>query len=65
MKNKEFRPNEITEAAFDIYSNSDFNFYTDSEGIYYVGLNAKTSDIQELGGIADVEEYLLSFVDED
>ena len=64
MKRKEFRPEELTEKAFDVYSNSDFEFYTEKDE-YFVAYNANDTHPQKLGTIDDVESFLLQFVDEE
>ncbi len=64
MKNKnrykkEFSPSELTEKAFEVYSNSDITFYA-KDGSFWYGLNS-AEDPVELGTIEDVEEFLISF----
>lgn len=64
MKNKhryrkEFSPEELSERAFQIYSDSDITFY-EKDGSFWYDLN-QSEDPVELGALADVEEFLLSF----
>ena len=61
LKKYEFT-NELSNTAMDVYSNSDFTFYTDSNGIFWVADNCK-SDPQELGRLEAVEKYLVAFAD--
>lgn len=58
MKRKEFKPNELSKKAFDIYSNSDMVFWQDIDGIYYVSDTGSSQKFQ-VGNICDVEEYLI------
>lgn len=47
---------ELTEKAFDVYSNSDIVFYTEN-GEFYAGMNKKEQPFH-VGNIADVIEFL-------
>ena len=60
MKRVEFREYDLTEKAFEVYSNSDFAFWKDRTGKYYVADNQK-ADPHELGTIDDVNDFLEAF----
>lgn len=62
MKEYEFQ-NELSDKAFNIYSNSSFTFYKDKE-TFFVGYNSTDTPF-ELGNIKDVEEFLIGFADDD
>ena len=62
MKKHEFRENELSEKAFEVYSNSDFVFYTDNGYTFYASDNVHdTPDVVGNGTLQDVEEFLLQF----
>lgn len=64
MKKYEFTgTNELSEKAFGVYSNSDFTFYKDGDTFY--GAYNSSEDPFELGGLEDVETFLMGFSDED
>ena len=56
MKKYEFREYELSEKAFGAYSNSDFIFYEDENGRFFV-----TDTPIMLGTLQDVEDFLLQF----
>lgn len=60
MRKYEFT-NELTEKAFNVYSNSDFTFYKEKD-TFFVADN-QNSEPRELGTLEDVEEYLLIFAE--
>lgn len=47
---------ELTEKAFEVYSNSDIVFYA-KDGEFYAGMNKKEQPFR-VGNIADVIEFL-------
>ena len=55
---KEFRPEELSQKAYIIYSNSDFVFYQDGEKYYYADNNRDNPS--ELGTIESVNDFLES-----
>ncbi len=66
MKKKKYEftgTNDLSEKAFEIYSNSDFVFYKDSD-TFYASYNSSEEPF-ELGSIEDVESFLLSFEDDE
>lgn len=57
MKKYEFTgTNELTEKAFQVYSNSSFTFWKDGDTFYY-------SEKVELGTLEDVNEFLEQFAE--
>ena len=61
MKKYEFREWELSEQAFDVYSNSSFQFWRDGDR-FFVGDNPNDKP-SEVGDLADVEEFLLQFAE--
>ena len=62
MKRYEFREWELTEEAFDVYSSSDFVFYKDTDGTFFVSDNKYyIPNMVGDGTLQDVEEFLLQF----
>lgn len=57
----EFREWELTERAFEVYSDSDFIFYKEGETFYFA--DNYNSQPNEIGKLEDVEEFLLQFAD--
>lgn len=55
---KEFRPEELSAEAFEVYSNSDFVFYQDGEKYYYADNNRDNPS--ELGTLENVISFLES-----
>ena len=62
MKIYEFTgTNELTEKAFQVYSDSSFTFWKDGETFFYSdNLNGEKA---ELGSLEDVNEFLEQFAD--
>lgn len=54
--------NELTEKAFQVYSDSSFTFWKDRETFFYSD-NPNSQKI-ELGTLEDVNEFLESFAEE-
>lgn len=52
---------DISQKAFEVYSNSDFVFYKHKD-VYFVADN-QNSEPYEIGLLKDVEEFLLQFAD--
>ena len=62
MKIYEFTgTNELTEKAFQVYSDSSFTFWKDGETFFYS--DNPNSEKVELGSLEDVNEFLEQFVD--
>lgn len=62
MKRYEFTgTNELTEKAFQVYSDSSFTFWKDGCDFYYS--NNPNSEKVELGTLEDVNEFLEQFAD--
>ena len=62
MKKHEFTgTNELSEKAFEIYSNSSFVFYKEGD-TFFCADNSREKPF-ELGGLSDVEDFLLQFDD--
>lgn len=59
MKKYEFDETELTENAFRVYCDSDFEFYKENE-TFYVGYNSKDKPF-EVGTLADVNGFLEQF----
>lgn len=57
----QFMPYELSEKAFEIYSNSDFVFYIDHDGCYLWTENSKSTYYEQIGTLKDVEKFLLAF----
>lgn len=60
-KKIQFMPYELSEKAFEIYSNSDFTFYKYIDDDCYLCAENNTAFPYEIGTLKDVEEYLLMF----
>lgn len=58
IKKYEFCPSELSERAYAVYINSSFTFYKSNQGIYYCADNQSSTEIDEVGSLADVEEFL-------
>lgn len=59
MERYEFREYELTEEAFNVYSNSDFVFYKDVDGTFFVSDNKYSVPyLVGDGTLQDVEEFL-------
>lgn len=61
MKKIEFADYDLTEKAFEVYSNSDFRFY-ENNGVYYYSVGSE-DEKSELGDMAAVERFLLEFAE--
>ena len=62
MKKYEFTgTNELTEKAFQVYSDSSFTFWKDGETFFYS--DNPNSEKVELGSLADVIEFLEQFAE--
>ena len=62
MKRYEFTgTNELTEKAFQVYSDSSFTFWKDGETFFY--RDNPTSEKEELGTLEDVNEFLQQFAE--
>lgn len=62
MKKYEFREWELTKRAIEVYSNTDFVFYTDGQ-TFFIYENENSTHMIAQGTIKDVEEFLLEFAD--
>ena len=60
MKKHEFSASELTEKAFEVYSDSSFTFWTDATGTFYRSDNPNSEKV-EVGTIKDVNEFLEMF----
>lgn len=60
MKKYEFNKSELSEKAFEVYSNSSFTFWTDADGTFYRSDNLNSEKV-EVGTIEDVNEFLEIF----
>ena len=56
MRKVEFAPDQLGKEAYEIYSNSDYNFFGDENGMYYgaSGIGEKF----QLGSLKEVESFL-------
>lgn len=62
MKKYEFTgTNELTEKAFEAYSNSSFTFWKDEDTFFYS--DNPSSEKVKLGTLANVNEFLEQFAD--
>ncbi len=62
MKIYEFTgTNELTEKAFQVYSDSSFTFWKEGDNFYYS--DNPSSEKVELGSLEDVNEFLEQFAD--
>ena len=63
MKKVEFASYDFeNEKTYEVYSNSDFCFWKDENGVLYFSDNVKSEKI-ELGDMAAVERFLLEFAE--
>lgn len=60
MNKYEFDKSELTEKAFEVYSDSSFAFWTDAAGTFYRSDNPN-SEKAEVGTIEDVNDFLEMF----
>lgn len=64
MKRYEFTgTNELTEKAFDVYSNSYFVFYKDNAGTFWKADNQSADPDIEIGTIREVIDFLEQFAE--
>lgn len=63
LKRAYLREWDLSEKAFESYSQLSFVFYQDSNGAYYVA-DCPQSEPVHIGDINDLENYLLSYLDE-
>ena len=61
MKQYQFREWELSEEAYEVYSNSSFMFYKHKD-IFFVADN-QNSEPYEVGSLIDVENFLRQFSD--
>lgn len=62
MKRHEFREYDLSEKAFNVYSNSDFVFYENSDGEFFVANNQNSKPFMVGNGtINDVNDFLEIF----
>ena len=64
MKKYKFHPTELSEKAFKVYSTSDFTFYKDGDQ-WYGSDSPKENPTMKFKDIADIEEFLEEFSDEE
>lgn len=57
MRKVEFKSDQLEKEAYEIYSNSDYNFFVDENGMYY-GVIGNGEKFQ-LGSMKDVESFLM------
>lgn len=62
MKKYEFNKSELSEKAFEVYSDSSFTFWTDAAGTFYRSDNPNGERV-ECGTFEDVNEFLEQFAD--
>ena len=67
MKNKnrykkEFSPSELTEKAFEVYSNSDLDFYEDRDSNIYIDMQDSYCSI--IGDLKNLEQLLMEYGEE-
>mgnify|MGYP000136158978 FL=1 len=60
MKKYEFNKSELTEKAFEVYSDSSFAFWTDATGTFYRSDNPNSEKV-EIGTIENVNDFLEMF----
>ena len=57
MRKVEFAPDQLGKEAFEPYSNSDYNFFVDENGMYYGAIG--NGEKFQLGSMKDVEMFLI------
>lgn len=57
MRKVEFAPDQLEKKAFETYSDSDYNFFVDENGIYYGSIG--NGEEFQLGSLKDVESFLM------
>lgn len=66
LKRYGFMPWELTEIAFDIYSNSTMVFYYDSKSeTFWCAENLKSDPVFQFENIGKVNDFLEGFLEED
>lgn len=63
MKRREMRSNEMSDKAFEVYSNSDFVVWQD--GLDYFVSDTERSEKFFVGNLRSVTEFFESFVEEE
>ena len=62
LKHYDISDDEVSERAFEIYSDSSFEFQVNMDSVFYVKYPGERAI--EIGTIEDVDRYLLSFDEE-
>ena len=62
LRKKELKLNEVSEKAFEIYSNSDLNFYEDRNSNIYIDM--QDSCCSMVGDLKDLEQLLMEYGEE-
>lgn len=57
MRKVEFAPDQLGKEAFETYSDSDYNFFVDGNGMYYGSIG--NGEAFQLGSLKDVESFLM------
>ena len=57
MRKVEFKSDQLEKEAYEIYSNSDYNFFVDENGMYYGAIG--NGEKFRLGSMKDVESFLM------
>ena len=57
MRKVEFTSDQLRKEAYEIYSNSDYNFFVDENGMYYGAIG--NEEKFQLGSMKDVESFLM------
>lgn len=57
MRKVEFKSDQLEKEAYEIYSNSDYNFFVDENGMYYGAIG--NGEKFQLGSMKDVESFLM------
>ena len=57
MRKVEFAPDQLGKEAYEIYSNSDYKFFVDENGMYYGAIG--NGEKFQLGSMKDVESFLM------
>lgn len=57
MRKVEFAPDQLGKEAYEIHSNSDYNFFVDENGMYYGAIG--NGEKFQLGSMKDVESFLM------
>lgn len=63
MKRYEPRPGELSEQAFNIYSDSDMELWQSPDGVFYWALNRRDTPVP-VGTLEDIEALLTALSDE-